>query len=245
MDGKVAWSPDGQEIIFNSYIDNAHGESYRVDIASSNVIQITSGGPYNGNADWKGIVLSPPTLTPETENTATVEIVSTPTIVETTIPTDIIEVTPTKTLLSRTGNPAISSELIVETTKIIDASVQQVESMLGNAVETFMLGVGEVEEVPDGGETRTYQVGKYTIRVNYDQQSVAKGLQVIDGLPSEGYSLDQSGIILTRIGIDFVGEPDIETPLERQWTNTNGYAIIIAADKTDGHVWTVRIYKLP
>jgi len=245
LDGKVAWSPDGQEILINSYLDNAHGELYRVDIAFTEIVQITSGESYNGNADWKGEVLGSPVLTPKTENTSTIETAWTPTIISTDTPAASIDVTPTETSLHPTTIPTISSELIVESMKIIDANVQQVEGLLGNPIETFALGVDDVEEVPDGGEARTYQVGKYTIRVNYDQNSIAKGLQVIDGLFEDAYSLDQSGVILTRFEIDLVGQPDIEAPLERQWTNINGYTIVIAVDTIDGHVWTVRIYKLP
>lgn len=198
-------------------------------------------------------ILSPSTPTPKIENTSVVEVVSTPTIevvsspivAETAIPTDIPQVAPSETPLPPTALPTVNSEIIVETAKIIDAPVQQVESMLGSSTETMSLGIGEVEEVPDGGETRTYQIGKYTIWVNYDKQGVAKGLQIIDGLQDDGYSLDQWSIILTRIGVDFVGLPDIEAPAARRWTNAYGYAIMIAADKIDGNVWTVRIYKIP
>jgi hypothetical protein len=121
-------------------------------------------------------ILSPSTPTPKIENTAVVEVVSTPTIevvsspivAETAIPTDIPQVVPSETPLPPTALPTVNSEIIVETAKIIDAPVQQVESVLGSSTEIMSLGIGEVEEVPDGGETRTYQVGKYTIWVNYD-----------------------------------------------------------------------------
>ncbi len=190
-------------------------------------------------------ILSPSTPTPEIENTAVVEVVATPTITETVIPANTSQVVPTETLLPPAALPTVNLEIIVETAKIIDAPVQQVEAMLGSSTETMSLGIGEVEEVPDGGEMRTYQVSKYTIWVNYDKQGVAKGLQVMDGLLDDGYSLDQWSIILTRIGVDFVGLPDIEAPAARRWTNAYGYAITIAADKIDGNVWSVRIYKIP
>jgi hypothetical protein len=198
-------------------------------------------------------ILSPSSPTPKIENTAIVEVVSTPTIeivststiAETAMPTDTPQVVPAETPLPPTALPTVNSEIIIETAKIIDAPVQQVEAMLGSSTETMSLGIGEVEEVPDGGETRTYQVGKYKILVNYDKQGVAKGLQIIDGLLDDGYSLDQWSIILKRIGVGFVGLPDIEAPAARRWTNAYGYAIMIVANKIDGNVWTVRIYKIP
>lgn len=160
-------------------------------------------------------ILSPSTPTPEIENTAVVEVVSTPTTAETTLPTDIPQVAPSETSLPPVVLPTVNSKIIVETAKIIDAPVQQVEAMLGSSIETLSLGIGEAEEVPDGGESRTYQVGKYTIWVTYNKKGIAKGLQIIDGLLDDGYLLDQWGIILTRIGVDFVGLPDIEAPAAR------------------------------
>lgn len=53
MDGKVVWSPNGEEILFNSYINNSRGEIYRVGAAGSNPIQLTSGDDANSSADWK------------------------------------------------------------------------------------------------------------------------------------------------------------------------------------------------
>ncbi len=185
--------------------------------------------------------ISPSTPTPVVENTAIAELVSTPTAQ----PTDIPKIVPTVTPLPPTSTQRMDSEIIVETAKIIDAPIQQIESMLGSPIESLPLGIGEAEEVPDGGESRTYEVGKYTIWVNYDKQGFAKGLQIVDGLLDDGYSLDQWPIILSRIGVDFVLFPDIEAPAARRWTNAYGYAIMIAANRIDGNVWTVRIYKIP
>jgi len=78
--------------------------------------------------------------------------------------------TPEPTQVPPTVTPIVATDVIVETAKIIDAPVQQVEKMLGNSIETFSWGIGEVEEIPDGGEARTYQVGKYKVWVNYDKE---------------------------------------------------------------------------
>jgi hypothetical protein len=182
--------------------------------------------------------------------------VSTETKLAEVVPTDttVATIAPTETYVPTIAPPntpqptettTVNSEIIVETAKIIDAPVQQVETMLGSSIETLSLGIGAAEEIPGGGESRTYQVDKYTIWVTYDTRGIAKGLQIVDGLLDDGYSLDQWGIILTRIGVDFVRLPDIEAPAARRWTNANGYAIMIAAEKIDGNVWTVRIYKIP
>ena len=140
---------------------------------------------------------------------------------------------------------ARSEELIVDTARIIDYRIAEIEALLGQPTEIYPLGIGEAEEVPDGGQTRTYMAGQYTIWVNYDKAGTAKGLQVIDGLLSDAYSLDDWPLILARMNVAYVGFPDVEAPGARRWNNAFGYWIMIAAASTDGDVWTVRIYKIP
>lgn len=192
------------------------------------------------------LILSPSSPTTKIEKTdVAVEAVATPTTSEAVALSETPYSVSTNTPLPLVAQPTVNSEIIIETAKIIDATTQQVEEMLGSSTETLPIDISQVEEVPDGGETRTYVIGKYTIWINYNKQGIAKGLQIIDGLLEDGYSLDQWSIILSRIGVGFVGFPDIEAPAARRWTNANGYAIMIAANKIDGNVWTVRIYKIP
>ena len=144
-----------------------------------------------------------------------------------------------------TQTPTENLSLIVDTAKIIGAPVSRVEQMLGRPLEVDSFGIGEIAEVPDGGEMRTYQVGKYTLWVAFDKQGKARGVQVIEGLSEDGYSLEQWPIVLERMGVGYVGAPDVEAPAGVRWTNAYGYTIWIATNKIGGDIWTVRIYKLP
>lgn len=135
--------------------------------------------------------------------------------------------------------------MIVFTPDIIDSPVEEVERILGAPIEIYELGVGEAEEVPDGGQERCYQVGRYTIYVVFDRDGIAHGLQVTDGLLDAGYGLDEWPEIFARIGVNLVEFPDIVAPAARRWTNAYGYYIMVAAESVYGTVWTVRIYKLP
>jgi hypothetical protein len=141
--------------------------------------------------------------------------------------------------------PQRRSDLIVFTPDIIGTAIEEIERTLGAPFEIYELGIGEVEEVPEGGQERGYQVAGYTIYVTFDKNGIAHGLQVADGLLDDGYSLDDWPTVLARIGVDFVGLPDIVAPAARRWTNAYGYAIMVAAESIDGTVWTVRIYEIP
>jgi hypothetical protein len=151
--------------------------------------------------------------------------------------------TPTKPTRSSTSTPAIES--IVDTGSIMGFSVQEVEGKLGVPTKTVKFGVGDLPHVPGGGEFRTYVVGKYKIDVDYDRTGIVKGLQVVEGLAEDEYTLDQWPTILSRIGVDFAGSPDVEAPAAVRWTNASGYEIMIAAHGIGRYVWTVGIFKIP
>jgi len=171
--------------------------------------------------------------------------ISTP-LHETSTPVPSLTVTPHGTSTpTPTQTPTENLSLIVDTSKVIGAPVSRVEQMLGRPLEVASFGIGEIAEVPDGGEMRTYQVGKYTLWVAFDKQGKARGVQIIEGLSEDGYSLEQWPIVLERMGVGYVGAPDVKAPAGVRWTNAYGYTIWIATNKIGGDIWTVRIYKLP
>jgi Tol biopolymer transport system component len=71
IDGHLAWSPDGGDILFSSYIDNAHGQIYRISADGSNLTQLTSSGDYNGNGDWQRRCISQTPVAQGNTSTAT------------------------------------------------------------------------------------------------------------------------------------------------------------------------------
>jgi len=147
-------------------------------------------------------------------------------------------------------NTLENAPLIVDVTKILGAPARQVESVLGSPTNTGAeAATGEQDEIdkaegyPDGGnyEYRIYPVGNYLIEVDFDKQGIAKRLEVI-GLAEDHYSLDQWDIILARMGLDFVGPPNMVGPDTRAWSNVDGYAIKI---RLGPFANTFRVYKIP
>ena len=149
---------------------------------------------------------------------------------------------------SQSSRSPFSSEsdlIIIDAAAVIGSTLFQLEKHLGNPTEVVPLGIGAAEEVHDGGESRTYKIEKYSISVTYDKSGVAKGLQIIDGLLENGYSLEQWPLILSTLGMTVISSPDVEAPAARRWNNYIGYGIMIAANQLYGDVWTVRVFKLP
>jgi hypothetical protein len=134
---------------------------------------------------------------------------------------------------------------IIDAAAVIGSNFRQLEKYLGDPTEVVPLGIGAAEEVPDGGESRTYKIEKYSICVTYDKAGVARGLQVIDGLLENGYSLEHWPVILSRLGMTVVSSPDVVAPAARRWKNYVGYGIMIVANRLNGDVWTARVFKLP
>lgn len=134
---------------------------------------------------------------------------------------------------------------IVNVSCLIDTHIGQVDELLGQPLLIIPEGIGANEAIPDGGETREYALGRYHINIHFDKQGIARGLQIIEGLLEENYSLDKWPELLSRLGMSVIKEPDIKALAARKWKNYLGYAIDIFASKPNGPVWTVKVYKLP
>jgi TolB protein len=116
FDGRIAWSPYGQEILFTSYsligftaMEREHGQLYRMSATGSAPIQITFGAS-NGSADWKGTIAGLPNPIYETEITAIAEVSLAATLSETETPTDIPEIGLSETPTAEIGDtPTIAA----------------------------------------------------------------------------------------------------------------------------------------
>jgi len=135
--------------------------------------------------------------------------------------------------------------LIIDACAVIDSAIPDVEKLLGQSEDVEALGIGELEEAPDGGQSRTYHMGKYSFYVNYDKQGIATGLQVTNGIIDEGYSLDDWPILFSRIGVMVTKSPDVIAPAARRWNDYLGYGMWITTDKVGGKVWTIKLHRLP
>jgi len=133
---------------------------------------------------------------------------------------------------------------IIDTASLVDYHVTQLEKNLGASLFITPVRIGTTEEIPDGGETRMYQVNQYQININFDKLGIAKGVQVISGLTERAYSLEHWPLVLSKMGIAVTQQPDIVAPAARRWTKYLGYSIAVFADKPAGNIWSVRIYKI-
>ena len=161
-----------------------------------------------------------------------VGITKTPSPDETPVPTQ-----PTTT------SPAVTDETIIDVPGILGKSVAEIEELLGKSTEILPMMVGDAEELPDGGESRTYSQGLYTFYLFFDKNGEATGFQLIEGL-GESYRLDQSGELLKRFGFSVFKAPDIEAPAASRWNNFSGYKIAVFAKGINGPVWSVQIWRL-
>jgi hypothetical protein len=141
--------------------------------------------------------------------------------------------------------PTLSGPLIVDVSRVIDFPVYTLETVFGEPTEVSWRKIGSAEDIPDGGETREYKFGKYTLDVNYDKSGVAKGVHFYEGLAEYNYNLDDWNSILDRFGVTMVRLPDLQGITTRIWSSYVGYFIKVATRKVGGHVEAVRIYKIP
>jgi hypothetical protein len=137
-----------------------------------------------------------------------------------------------------------SYPLIIDASSVIDYPISDIEKKLGQPISVDAIGIGELSEIPDGGQTRIYRPDKHAFYVNIDKRGIALGLQVVGGLVEYKYGLDDWPIIFSRIGVIVGDKPDVIAQQARRWTDYLGYELWITTDKIDGYVWTVKIHKL-
>jgi hypothetical protein len=133
-----------------------------------------------------------------------------------------------------------STDLIIDVTKILGKAAPEVEEIIGKSV--FITPNDDNDDALAGGEYRDYEMGKYYVFLSFDQDGIARGFQVLDGLLSENYALSDWATLLPRFGLNVIAPPDQEAPAALYWYNSNGYGIAIVSNNTSGKpVRTVQI----
>ena len=140
-----------------------------------------------------------------------------------------------------TETPTPVSNLILSVPMILGRSVSQVEAIAGSPFDIvpFDSDTPELE----GGASRYYDIGKYSVFVDFDRNGVARGFQVWDGLDGDRYSLNEWRTLLPRFGLAVTTPPDRVAGAAMYWNDYQGYKITIAASSSSGRpVWTVQIW---
>jgi hypothetical protein len=133
----------------------------------------------------------------------------------------------------------------VDVTRIIGAQRQDIQETLGGSLDIVYLDPGDLADLPQGGTSRNYRVGRYTVAINYDLDDIATGVQVMRGLAEDGYQVEDWPDILARLGLRVDEPPDRAAPAGMHWDDFGGYAISLYQDSPDGAVWSVLVYRRP
>ena len=136
---------------------------------------------------------------------------------------------------------AAQEYIIVEVPRIVGASIDAVDRMLGEPDDAFDWYAGDITQLPLGGSERDYTVRGYTVWVLFDPQGIAKGIIVQIGLAADGYRLDKWPVILSRFGLGYTKAPDFKSSMALRWNNSNGYLIYMSGVPVDN----LEIMKVP
>ena len=142
------------------------------------------------------------------------------------------------------STPATLS-MILDLTKILDSSATDVDNLLGKPLEVLPSGIGEIDAIPDGGETRNYQNDRYFVSVHFNKKGIARGVTIPEGLDSEAYSLEKYPLLFERLNLSVSAPPDVEAPAGLRWDNYNGYFIQTTSRSIrDSTIRFFKIYKI-
>lgn len=135
---------------------------------------------------------------------------------------------------------------IIDVASIFDFSIEDIERYMGEAIISPRRGIGTSEELPDGGETRTYNHGPYMIDINYDKTGKAKGILIREGLLEQAFTLEHWPLVLSKLGMTILGQPEVVAPAAHLWKNYRGYGIQVrSAGNRSSNIESVRVFKLP
>lgn len=135
--------------------------------------------------------------------------------------------------------------IIIDFSAILNSSVEDVEKYLGKPSEIIPIKAGEYpQELPDGGDGRTYYLDDFTVYVFYDKQKVAKNVFMF-GLEKYGYKMDAWPTLMPRLGFPIDSPPDRVAQAGRHWENYNGYGISLQANSLDGPIDFAKIFIVP
>jgi len=122
--------------------------------------------------------------------------------------------------------------------------VAELETKFGKGTEVSRFGVGDVPELPYGGEARSFAFGRYTFDVYFDPEGVSKGFQLTDGLEEEAFPVEHWALLLDRFGFEVYELPDAEALAAWWWYDFSGYKIALFVRVADQTVWSVLVWKL-
>ncbi len=128
---------------------------------------------------------------------------------------------------------AAQDYIIVDVPRIVGASIDAVDGLLGEPDDAFEWYPGSIAQLPLGGSERDYTVRSYTVWVLFDPQGIAKGIIVQVGLAADGYPLDKWPVILSRFGLGYTKAPDFKSSMGLRWNNSNGYTIYMSGVPVD------------
>jgi hypothetical protein len=136
-----------------------------------------------------------------------------------------------------------SSSYVFNVPSMLGMNRTDLEETIGSGYGNDQIPAGELSNMPYGGESRTYNYGKYKYWIFYDSTDIARGFQVVEGLESNHYTLNDTGAIKAIVNIPVSGSPDFQSTLLKRWDNYNGYEIMMAKDLQSGWVWTIQVLE--
>lgn len=128
---------------------------------------------------------------------------------------------------------AAQDYIIVEVPRIVGASIDAVDGLLGEPDDAFDWYPGDIAQLPLGGSERDYTVRSYTVWVLFNPKGIAQGVIVQVGLAADGYRLDKWPVILSRFGLGYTKAPDFNSSMALRWNNSNGYTIYLSGVPVD------------
>jgi hypothetical protein len=165
---------------------------------------------------------------------------------ETAVPTAAPTTAPSPTSIPLPAPTLTPIPIIINYSTVLNSSVKDVEEYLGESSgEILPIKADEYpDELPGGGEARSYFLDDFDITVFYDKQGVAKVILMF-GLEQYNYKMDDWPTVMVRLGFPVDSPPDKVAPIGRHWVNYKGYGISLQGGRRDGPIDFAKMFVVP
>ncbi len=145
-------------------------------------------------------------------------------------------------LFEEAATTPVAHSLIFNAPAILSSDRETVEDILGKPLQVMPIPAGEMDSVPGGGHNVLYDIGSYRMYVSYDTSHVARNIEVIDGLASAGYRLDDWRDLMSNLGFE-TDLPSVLTERNLVIKTRTGETITLTAAYHSGPVLDLNISK--
>ncbi len=143
------------------------------------------------------------------------------------------------------GDVSPSVKTILNVPELFGRNSSEFGDLFGASTEILPFNPGEIPEIPEGGQSRTYQFEGYTFTFFFDMNHLAKGFMLTEGLTEINLPIEKTEEAFMLLGVDVNVPADVDAPAGRHWDNFQGLKLKAFTLGMSQPLSTILIWETP